>query len=202
MTNILLIQVSPRGDDSASRKVGDGVIAELKRNNPGATLVVRDLNENPVPHVTGQMIGAAYTPEEKRTAEQKEQIALSDELVNELFAADIIVIATPMWNFSVPSVLKAWIDNIVRAGRTFAYTDKGPKGLITGKSLIVVVSTGGIYSEGDNKAFDFVAPYLKSAFAFLGITDSKIIRAEGTNDPRFSDKAVEKALESVKVVLA
>ena len=202
MTKILYIEVSPNGEKSASRKVGTSVIETLKSKVPGSTVVVRDLNANPVPHVTGELVVAANTPQDKRTPEQNETIKLSDELVDELLAADTIVIATPMWNFSVPSVLKAWIDHIVRTGRTFAYTEQGPKGLIQGKKLVVVVSTGGIYSEGPASAFDFLAPYLKSSFAFLGITESTIIRAEGVNDPRFSATAVEKAIGEVKKILA
>jgi FMN-dependent NADH-azoreductase len=118
---------------------------------------------------------------------------ISDALVDELFAAEVIVIAAPMHNFGVPSSLKAWIDHIVRPGRTFTYSEKGPQGLMTGKKAVLVLARGGVYSEGPMQAFDFQEPYLRAALGFIGITDVEVIRVEGV---AFGEEAVSQALRS------
>jgi FMN-dependent NADH-azoreductase len=126
-------------------------------------------------------IGAAYTPEASRTAEQKQALALSDELLEELFAADEYVFGVPMHNFSIPGVFKLWIDQIARAGRTFAYVDGAPKGLLTGKKATFLITSGGVYDAGTAMAsFNFVEPYLRTVFAFLGVTETTFQNAGGT----------------------
>lgn len=201
MTTILHIEVSPNKDQSASRKVGKVLVEGLQKKHSGSIIKNRDLNSETLPHISGEVIGAAYTPEDKRTSEQQRAIAQSDELVDELLGSDVIVIATPMWNFGVPSVLKAWIDHIVRVGRTFSFSEKGPDGLVKNKKVYVVVSSGSVFSEGDYKAFDFVAPYFKAVFGFLGTTDVEIIRVEGTNNPNTSANAIQKAITAVEALL-
>jgi FMN-dependent NADH-azoreductase len=132
-----------------------------------------------VPHLTEQMMGAFFTPAEQRNADQAHTIKTSDILVDELLAADVIVIGAPMYNFSVTSGLKAWIDHIARVGRTFKYGANGPEGLVAGKKVYVITASGGVYSEGPAAGYDFLATYLRAALGFLGMTDVTFIRAEG-----------------------
>ena len=141
--------------------------------------VGRDLSQNPPPHVGSAFIGGMYAAPEKRSQDQAKAIALSDTLIDEVFAADTIVIAVPMHNFGVPSTLKAWIDHVARAGRTFSYGANGPQGLLTGKHAILVLASGGVYSGGRMKTFDFTEPYLRAVLSFLGITDVDVVRVEG-----------------------
>ena len=124
-------------------------------------------------------MGAFFTPAEQRTPEQAQTVQISDALVDELLAADVIVIGAPMYNFSVSSTLKAWIDHIVRIGRTLQYTATGPVGLVSGKKVFIVTATGGVYSEGPAKAYDFLGTYLRSVFGFIGMTDVTFVQAEG-----------------------
>jgi FMN-dependent NADH-azoreductase len=144
-----------------------------------------------VPHLTEQMLGAYFTPAEQRNAEQAFTIKTSDTLVDELLAADTIVIGAPMYNFSVTSGLKAWIDHVARAGRTFKYGANGPEGLVSGKKVIVFVATGGAYSEGPAAAYDHTTTYLRSVLGFLGMTDVTFVVAEGV---AMGEEAVAAAL--------
>jgi FMN-dependent NADH-azoreductase len=179
MKNILLIESSPRGSDSYSHQAARSIVNELQTRNPGSKTVVRDLGHNPPPHVGSPFIGAMYTPPEQRTPDQSWLLALSDALIDELFAAETVVIAAPMHNFGVPSTLKAWIDHISRAGRTFSFGANGPEGLLKGRRVILVLASGGVYSNGHMKAFDFTEPYLRAVLGFLGITDVDVVRVEG-----------------------
>src|SRR5579862_6503966 len=176
MKNILLIESSPRGNDSYSHQAARSIVNELQARNPGAKAVVRNLGENPPPHVGLPFITGMYAAPEQRTADQSKALALSDTLIDELFAADTIVVAVPMHNFGVPSTLKAWIDHISRAGRTFSYGANGPQGLLKGKHAILVLASGGVYSNGQMKAFDFTEPYLRAVLGFLGVTDVDVVR--------------------------
>ncbi|MFZ4713147.1 MAG: FMN-dependent NADH-azoreductase [Bacteriovoracaceae bacterium] len=191
--NTLHIQVSPKGADSASRTVSNYLVNRLKELNKDVKINSRDLAINPLPHVDALTMSAYFTPPENHTAEQKNAIKLSNTLVDELLSNDTIVISTPMWNFSMPSVLKAWIDHVIRAGRTFSFTPEGPKGLLTGKKVYLVVSSGSVFSEGPFAAYDHIIPSLKTALWFVGITDVELIRVEGTNDPTKATEAVSKA---------
>lgn len=179
MTNILFVTSSPRGGASHSSKVAERVLADLVAHNPNATVVRRDLARDPLPHVDEAYLGAVFTPAEARSEEQKAIAALSDTLIDELFAADIIVIASAMINFTITSTLKTWLDYIARAGRTFAYVDNAPVGLVTGKRVVLVESKGGIYSEGPMKPADFQLPYLRFILAFIGLKDVEEITVEG-----------------------
>jgi FMN-dependent NADH-azoreductase len=190
--NILHVTSSPRGAASYSNRVAAQVVAELKTRDPDATVTTRDLVRDPLPHIDDDFVVATKSAAGPQTERQRAQLAQSDALVDELFAHDVIVIAAPMINFTVPTNLKAWIDNVARAGRTFSYGEKGPQGLVTGKQVILVVARGGVYS--DKPAYDFQVPYLKNVLGFLGMTDVEVIDVEGTAfGPEVAEKAVEAA---------
>lgn len=179
MANVLHIDSSVRHTGSLSRQLGGEFIAKWKAANPSDTIVTRDLASAPLPHLTEQLIGAFFTPPEQRNADQAHTIKLSDALVDELLAADTIVIGAPMYNFSVTSGLKAWIDHVARAGRTFKYGASGPEGLVTGKKVYVFTASGGVYSQGPAAAYDHLTTYLRAALGFLGMTDITFVIAEG-----------------------
>lgn len=203
MKNILLIQSSPRGGLSFSQKVAQSVVHDLQERYPEATVVVRDLAQNPPPHVGLDFIIGMYTPPERHTPGQVKAIALSDSLIDELFAADIIVIAVPMHNFGPPSTLKAWIDHVARAGRTFNYGAHGPEGLLKNKRAILVLARGGVYSSGPTKPLDFQEPYLRAVLGFLGITDIVAVHVEGVANRAIGpEKALAAAIEQSKEVCA
>src|SRR5271163_3720120 len=182
MSKILHINSSPLYGRSVSRQLTDAFVTQWKSSHPDGTVVDRDLNATPIPPVTAEWVGAAYTPEEARTPQQKELLALSDTLLAELEQADEYVFGVPMHNFGVPSVLKLWIDQIARVGRTFSYADGTPKGLLTSKKATFIIATGGIYDAQTQMAsFNFVEPYLQSVFGFLGVTDATFLTAGGTS---------------------
>jgi len=176
--NILFVTSSSRGSASYSNRVATNVLTELRSRNPGARVTVRDLGREPLPHINDDFVTATRSATMPQTDEQRALLAHSEALVDELLAADVIVIAAPMINFSIPSNLKAWIDYVARAGRTFRYSEKGPEGLVTGKQVILVAARGGVYAG--NPALDFQVPYLKSVLGFLGMTDVEVLEVEGT----------------------
>ncbi|MBY0242676.1 MAG: FMN-dependent NADH-azoreductase [Burkholderiaceae bacterium] len=179
MANVLYINSSVRSSGSLSRQLSAEFIAKWQAAHPSDAIVERDLASNPVPHLTEQMMGAFFTPAEQRNAEQAFVVKTSDTLVAELQAADVVVIGAPMYNFSVSSGLKAWIDHVARAGVTFKYGENGPVGLLTGKKVIVFTASGGVYSAGPAAAFDHLASYLRAVLGFLGMTDVQFVQAEG-----------------------
>jgi FMN-dependent NADH-azoreductase len=181
MPKLLHFDSSPLYGRSVSRQLTDAFVTQWKSSHPAGTVIDRDLNATAIPPVTAEWVGAAYTPEEARTPEQKKLLALSDSLLVELEQADEYVFGVPMHNFGVPSVLKLWIDQIARVGRTFSYADGTPKGLLTGKKATFIIATGGIYDPQTQMAsFNFVEPYLRSVFGFLGVTDVTFLTAGGT----------------------
>jgi FMN-dependent NADH-azoreductase len=181
MPTLLHIDSSPLYGRSVSRQLTDAFVTQWKSSHPNGTVVDRDLNATSIPPVTAEWVGAAYTPEEAHTPQQKELLALSDTLLAELEQADEYVFGVPMHNFGVPSVLKLWIDQIARVGRTFSYADGTPKGLLTGKKATFIIATGGIYdAQTRMSSFNFVEPYLRSVFGFLGVTDATFLTAGGT----------------------
>lgn len=181
MSTLLHIDSSARSDGSISRQLTASFVQQWQAKNPGGKVVHRDLAANALPHLNESMLGAYFTPAEARSAEQAQVIKQSDALVDELLAADTIVIGVPMYNFAPPSTLKAWIDHVFRAGRTFKYTETGPVGLATGKKAVIILSRGGKYSEGPMEALDFQGKYLKGALGFIGITDVELVVAEGVS---------------------
>jgi len=182
MPMLLHIDSSPLYGRSVSRELTAAFVTQWKASHPEGTVVDRDLSATAMPPITAEWIGAVYTPEEARTPQQKEALSLSDSLLAELEQADELVFGVPMHNFGVPSVLKLWIDQIARVGRTFSYADGRPKGLIIGKKATFIIATGGVYDAQTQMAsFNFVEPYLRSVFGFLGLTDAAFLTAGGTS---------------------
>jgi FMN-dependent NADH-azoreductase len=176
--NILQINASARREGANSTRVANSVVARLQSANPAATLTLRDLASKPHPVLDESALGALFTPAEKRSPDQVARVALDDVLIAELQAADVIVLGVPMYNFGVPVQLKNWIDAIARNGVTFRYTETGPQGQLTGKTVYVALARGGRYrgTEADSQV-----PYLKTVLGFLGMTDVHFIYAEGLN---------------------
>jgi FMN-dependent NADH-azoreductase len=176
---ILHLDSSILGATSASRSLSAAVVGELSRHHPDATIVRRDLTTEIVSHLTGAIAaGFRDTGIKEFDAATRAEHARSEALVQEFLASDVIVIGAPMYNFSVPSQLKAWIDRVAQAGRTFRYTENGPVGLSEGRRVIIASTRGGMYSAGPGAVMDFQEAYLKAVFGFLGITDVKFVRAE------------------------
>jgi len=181
MSTLLHIDSSPLYGGSVSRQLSGAFVAQWKSSHPDGKVIDLDLNAISIPPINAAWVGAVYTPEATRTAEQKKSLSLSDSLLAELEQADEYVFGVPMHNFGVPSVLKLWIDQITRVGKTFAYADGKPKGLIIGKKATFILATGGIYDAGTQMAsFNFVEPYLRALFGFLGLTDVTFLTAGGT----------------------
>lgn len=176
MTNALVLTSSAAGPASVSGEIVHALVDDLRRRDPSVSVVTRDLGASPIPHLTPESLpglaGKTEGPAAAATA------ALSATLVEELRAADLLVIGSPMYNFGMTSTLKAWFDHVLRAGVTFQYTAEGPIGLMTGKRAIVVESRGGFYSAGPAAGFDSQEPHLRTLLGFIGITDVTFIRAE------------------------
>jgi FMN-dependent NADH-azoreductase len=193
MSKVLLITSSPRGDASHSTRIGRSLADQLASGDPKSTVVVRDLFREPLPHIGEDFVTALGTPPRSRTPAQSAAVALSDRLIAELFAADVIVIASAMINFGISSTLKTYIDYVLRAGATFQYTAKGPEGLVKGKKAYIVQASGGVYSEGAMKPFNFQDTYLKHVLGFIGVTDVEVVHIEGI---AYGPEAAEKALKA------
>jgi FMN-dependent NADH-azoreductase len=196
---ILHLISSPRGEASFSIKLGNAIVEKLQSANADSTVKIHNLVKHPFPHLEEVHLNSFFTPLESRTPELTEAVKHSDDAIAELQEADAIVIGVPMYNFSIHSTLKAWIDHIARAGVTFRYGENGPEGLVKGKKVYLAIATGGVYSEGAMKAYDFTEPYLKSVLGFLGMTDVTAYRVEGVNMPQFKDNAMDKALSSINI---
>lgn len=199
MKHILHLKSSIQGATSYSIKLGHAIVEEIQEKYPGSTVDELNLVDIEIPHLKPEVLRAFFIPSDQLTEEEKESILLSDHLVKQLFAADIIVIGAPLINFTIHTSLKAWIDHITRAGITFGYGETGPVGKVTGKKVYVAMSSGGVYSEGPGKANDFVAPYLKAFLGFLGMTDLTVFRAEGLKVPGVKEHAMAKAIDSIKI---
>jgi len=191
MNHILLVLSSPRREDSYSTQVARKLAEKLKSGAPGSTLAVRDLAREPLPHIGEDFVAGIATPVEHRRPDQHAEVDRSDAVVDELLAADVVIIASAMINFGIPSTLKAWIDHLSRAGRTFRYTESGAEGLVHGKKVYLVEARGGVYSEGAMQAYNFQETYLKTALGFLGLDDIEVIAVEGV---AFGAEAAETAL--------
>src|SRR6266571_2160237 len=175
MKNILFVSSSPSGWNSYSHQFASHIVDDLKARHPGAKVVVRDVAKEPLPHVDAAFATGRALPPEKRSPAEAEALALSDILLAELEAADVLVLAVPMHNFGVPSTLKAWIDHVVRPGRAFSYSEKGPEGLA--------------------QQFDFQEPYLRAVLGFIGITNVRVVRVEGM---AMGEQALKNAMASAK----
>src|ERR1700744_2326427 len=177
--NILTIASSPLGERSVTRKLTDKVVRSLQAAYPDSRLVTRDLASEPLPHIDGLFVASNFTRPDERNEAFQAAIAASDKAVDELIAADVIVIGAPMYNFGIPSFLKAWIDHVVRMGRTFGGGASGPEGLLLNKKVIVVSARGHVYTEGPYTTWDHQEPQLRTALGFMGLTNVSVIRAEG-----------------------
>jgi FMN-dependent NADH-azoreductase len=186
--NILQINSSARTQGSQSTVLAHELTSRLKAVHPDATLTLRDLAVTPHPVLDEATLQALFTPAESRTPTQAARVALDDVLIAEIQAADLVVLGVPMYNFGVPAQLKNWIDAIAKVKITFAYTDKGPQGLLTGKKVYVALARGGLYR---NTPADTQVPYLKTVLGFLGMTDIEFFYAEGLN---MGPDAAEKGL--------
>jgi FMN-dependent NADH-azoreductase len=201
MSKVLLVTSSPRGAVSHSTQIARRLVDQLTSDDLKPTVVVRDLFKEPLPHIGEDFVTALGTPPEQRTAAQKIAIARSDELIGEIFAADVIVIASGMVNFGVPSTLKTYIDYVLRAGATFRYTANGPEGLVKGKRAFIVHASGGIYSHGPAQAINFQDTYLKHVLGFIGVTDVEVISIEGiARGPEAAQTALAAAADRVSSV--
>ncbi|HEY1124262.1 MAG TPA: FMN-dependent NADH-azoreductase [Sphingobium sp.] len=197
--NLLQIDSAITGDNSVTRQIGAAIVETARRANPGLNVTYRDLAADPIPHLDGSAMGKLRGGQGEAN---DPEVLLNTVLVEELLAADIVVIGAPMYNFSVPSQLKAWIDRVAVPGKTFRYTENGPLGLAGGKKVFIASARGGIYSEGPGAAIDFQEPFLRQVFAFFGIDDVTFIRAEGVAyGPDHFKAALDAAISEASGVL-
>ncbi len=180
MATLLKIDVSPRGASSYSRQLGLTFLEGWKAAHPGSSVVERDLAQSPLPFLDLPWIAGAFTPPDQHTPEFAAALKPSNEVIAEVQAADHILITTPMYNFQIPAVLKAWIDHLVRVGITVNYGANGPEGQLHGKKVTVIVASAGAYPAGDpGAAYDHLTPYLKHILGFVGLTDVTFLAAAG-----------------------
>lgn len=185
--NILQVNTSARSAGANSTRLAERIVERLRERHPHATLNVRDLATEPHPVLDEAALQALFTPEGERTPEQAARVALDDALIAQVQAADVIVLGVPMYNFTISSQLKNWVDAIARARVTFRYTENGPEGLLTGKTVYAALARGGKYRDTDA---DTQVPYLKMVLGFLGMTDVRFVYAEGL---AMGEDAVEQA---------
>lgn len=204
MSHILHLDASPRAERSLSRTLSHEFLTAWKDTHSSDTVTYRDLGHQPVPHVTEAWIAAAYSPPADHTPELQAAIRLSDELIDELLAADRYVVGLPMYNFSVPSVFKAYLDQIVRVGRTFALDSSGYTGLVKDRKMVVITAQGGSYRSGTpTEAYNFHEPYLRVIFGLIGITDISFIYADGlTMGDEARERSVAAARAEIQSVIA
>jgi FMN-dependent NADH-azoreductase len=176
---LLHIDSSILGDASASRQLTREVVANLQSAESGVEVIYRDLSKDVTAHISGSTFVAKGTPADQRNAAQQQEVALGDAIMSEFLAADVVVIGAPMYNFTVPTQLKAWIDQICVAGVTFSYSENGPVGLVNGKRVVIVSTSGGKHAGTPTGIAH--EDYLKVVFGFVGIADVEVVRADGLN---------------------
>ena len=196
MSRVLIIESSARQQGSVSRQLTQAFISQWDRAHPEDEVVVRDVAEHVLPHLDASLLEAWTKPEAEHDVAEREALQRSNLLTDELLAADVLVLAAPMYNFTIPSTLKAWLDHVLRAGVTFKYTATGPQGLLEGKRAIVLTSRGGVHAGG---ASDHQEPYLRQALAFIGIHDVTFVHAEGLN---MGGEVAERGLSQAMAALA
>ena len=198
MANLLFVSSSLFGDGSQSRLIASEFIDRWRQSHPGTTVVERELTADSIPHLSLAAFAASMTAADTRSTAERQAAALADALIEEVEAADVIVLAAPMYNFSIPSTLKAWIDHITRAGRTFRYGAAGAEGLLKGRKVFIITGRGGIYSDnGPAKAMDFQEPYLRAMLGFLGL-DVTFIHVEGLKiSPEAAASGIERARKAI-----
>jgi FMN-dependent NADH-azoreductase len=197
MKKILHITSSLNNQGSFSNKLSQAIIDKLSNDFPHSTVMKRDLMESTVPHLSAAEFEAFRVLPENRTQQQTSAVKISDDFIDELLDSDIIVIGVPLYNFGIPSVLKAWLDHIIRSGITFKYTEQGVQGLLQNKKVYLAISSGGVYSDGPMKNYDFTEPYLKAALGFIGLTDITTLRIEGIAIPDLAEAQIEKSMAAV-----
>lgn len=199
--NILHVDSSAMGTASVSRQLTETIVAHLRQANPAALVSYRDLAVTAPAHLDGELLQVVkFQNVDDLSPRQKDELALSSQLVEEFLAADVVVIGAPMYNFGVPTQLKAWIDRIAQPGRTFRYTAAGPEGLAGGRKVIIASSRGGMYAGAAHElAMDHQEAFLKAFLAFIGVTDVEIIRAEGVS---MGAEALDKALTGAREQIA
>jgi FMN-dependent NADH-azoreductase len=198
--NVLQIKSSARRDASQSSRLADRIVQRLREAAPEARVAVRDHGAEPQPVLVEAALGALLTPPDRRTTEQSARVALDDALIEQVRAADVLVLGVPMYNFGVPVQLKNWIDAVSRAGATFRYTERGPEGLLKGKTVYVALARGGLYR---GTAADTQVPYLKTVLGFLGMTDVRFVYAEGLNlGDEAQRQGIASALQQIEEAVA
>lgn len=199
MTNVLVINSSALGEASVSNKLTAEFAERIRASDPSARIKVRDVGSNPVPHLTAETVGAIRGTAENDAA--RATLALSDELIDEIRQADLLVIGSPMYNFGMSSTLKAWFDHVLRAKVTFQYTESGPEGLMKGKKAIVIETRAGFYSEGPSAGMDNQESHIRVLLGFMGITDVRFVRAEKLAfGPEAASAAIDAAIEELGIV--
>ncbi|MDN4591040.1 FMN-dependent NADH-azoreductase [Xenophilus aerolatus] len=197
---LLQVDSSVLGTNSVSRQLTAEITAEWRASHPGTTVELLDLATDTPNHFNADALGIKAGLQAEPTEAQRRENAVSERLVSQFLAADVIVVGAPLYNFSVPTQLKAWIDRLAQVGRTFKYTEKGPVGLAGGKTVIVASTRGGMYSTSDaGNAMEHQESYLKTIFGFFGITDVRIVRAEGL---AMGDAAKAAALAAARAEIA
>ena len=194
MSKLLHIKASVFGDEGQSSQLAARYIDQWQQRNLGNEVIVRDLVGDSVPHLDGAVVGAFFTPEEQRSAEQQAIVDFSDTLIKELQDADEIVLGLPLYNFGVPSQMKAYFDHLARAGVTFKYTETGPVGLLEDKPLRVFATRGGLYKD---TGMDHQVPFLKQFLGFIGLNNVEVIYAEGLSMEEVKEDSLAKAREAV-----
>ncbi len=199
MKKILNVISSARGEASVSLLLQTEIIARLRSRYPESTVITKNLVTSPYPHLEEAHLNAFLAPDESDSPEYKEAIRHSREAIAEIKEADMIVIGVPIYNFNLPSALKAWIDHIVLRGKTFLYENGRPEGLLKNKKVYLAIASGGVYSEGPMKPYDFADAYLRFVLGFIGLTDISTYRIEGLHIPGLKETAVQKGIESIVV---
>ncbi len=200
MTNLLVVETSPRGENSISRNMTRRFLATWQTTHANGNIVERDLMETDLPFVTAPWLEAYFTPSEKHSPEMKDALRLSDDLVGELVAADHIVIATPVYNYNIPASLKAWVDHIVRKGLTLGFDGKG---MLSGKKATVLLASGGVYTEGSPISDrDIATQYLRLILSVIGITDVTFINAGGAKVVDMGEQTMDGFIATVEPAIA
>ncbi|HEY8917762.1 MAG TPA: NAD(P)H-dependent oxidoreductase [Chitinophaga sp.] len=199
MKKILNVISSARGKASNSIRLQQEIVEKLQARYPESTVTVRDLVAQKYPHLEESHLTAFYAPEENDSPEYRLARMHSEQAIREIEEADILVIGVPIYNFNIPSALKAWIDHIVRSRKTFTVKDGRPEGLVKNKKVYLAIASGGVFSDGPYKPYDFAVPYLQHVLGFIGLTDITVFRAEGFSVPGVQELALQKGIESVAV---
>lgn len=195
MKRLLQINSSLSGDEGYSNILTNQFVQQWQARHPNGTVRVRDLARHPVPHLDAERLHAFITPADKRTEQQREIVAYSDSLINELREADVIVFGVPMYNFGIPSTLKAYFDHIARSGETFRYTENGAEGLLEDKPVYLLAARGGVYAGTDA---DSQTSYLNTFLSFLGLRNTQFVYAEGIAVSEMKQQALAQASAQIE----